>query len=131
MNEEIIINEFPDKKIIIVDDDKINLKVLGRILEKYKVQVESLNSGFELLDILKKTNDCDLIISDDMMPQMSGTETMKKLKNNPDFDIPIIVLTGNTVDGEKEKYLEAGFDDYMGKPINRKELDDFLNKYLV
>lgn len=130
MNEYTTINEFPDKKIIIVDDDKINLKVLGRLLEKYKVQVESLQSGFELLDSVKNSKNCDLIISDDMMPQMSGTETMQKLKSKPEFNIPIVVLTGNTVDGEKEKYLSAGFDEYMGKPINKNELDVILNKYL-
>ncbi|MDD2518604.1 MAG: response regulator [Bacilli bacterium] len=130
MNNELIQTEYPTKKVVIIDDDNLNLKILGRILEKYKIDFDSLTSGYELLEKIEKGNKYDLIISDDMMPNMSGTQTLQKLKQNSNFNIPTVVLTANTVDGAKEEYLSAGFNEYMGKPINREELNNILNKYL-
>ena len=73
----------------------------------------------------------DLILLDDMMPVMSGKQTFAKLKENPDFKTPVVVLTANAVSGMKEDYLALGFDDYLAKPINKKELDEVLDKYLT
>jgi len=123
-------NEYPDKIVILVDDDAMNLKILERFVEKYKVKIETFSSGFELLDRINEGSVCDLIITDDMMPLMSGTETLAKLKENPNFKIPTVVITGNTVEGAKEKYLRSGFDYYLEKPINKDELDKVMNMYL-
>ena len=67
---------------------------------------------------------------DDMMPKMSGTETLEKLKHVLNFNIPVVVLTANAVAGEKEKYIEKGFNDYLAKPIDKKELKRVITEYL-
>ena len=118
------------KKILIVDDNVINLKVATRLLEAYKVETECVTSGF---DCLKKIEDgiyYDLILMDDMMPKMSGVETFKKLQNIKGFNIPVIALTANAIAGMKENYLKEGFNDYISKPIDKKELERVLKTYL-
>ena len=67
---------------------------------------------------------------DDMMPQMSGTDTMKKLKEKKKFNTPIIVLTANAIEGSEEKYLKEGFDGYLAKPIDKHALKNTLSKFL-
>lgn len=67
---------------------------------------------------------------DDMMPKMSGVETLKKLKEIKDFDTKVIALTANALTGMREKYLNDGFNDYLAKPINKEELNKIINKYL-
>ena len=120
---------FKDKKILVVDDNKMNLKVATKLLEKYQITIETCQSGLEAIEILKDNN-YNLILLDDMMPKMNGKETLKELKKNKDFKIPIVVLTANAISGMKEKYLELGFDDYLAKPIETEELIRILNKFL-
>ena len=119
-----------DKKILLVDDNKLNIKVACKLLEQYKVDITTLLSGEETIELLKKDNKYDLILLDDMMPKMSGTDTFNKIKEDNLFDGPIVVLTANALTGEKEKYLEIGFDDYLAKPIEKIELNRVLKKYL-
>lgn len=121
--------EAPDKKILVVDDNKINLKVAARLLSNYKVNVELVESGFECLEKVK-TNTYDLILMDDMMPKMSGVETFHKLKENNSFNTPVVALTANAITGMKEKYLSEGFNDYLSKPIDKLELNIIMKKYL-
>ncbi len=121
------------KRILIVDDNKLNLKVAARLLAPYSVEVTESGSGQECLDILDQDCNFDLILMDDLMPGLSGTETMKLIKKIGRVDgyyIPIVALTANATSGQKEKYLESGFDDYLSKPIDRYELDHILKKYL-
>lgn len=127
--EEII--DLTGKKVLIVDDNKLNLKVASKLLEKYKCTVEILESGFECLDKIKQGEIYDLILMDDMMPEMSGVETLKKLKEIKNFNIKIIALTANAITGMREKYLNAGFDDYLSKPINKRELNNIIQKFMV
>ena len=117
------------KKILIVDDNTLNLKVATKFLEIYNPEVETVESGFACLEKVKDNN-YDLILLDDMMPKMSGVETLKKLKENEDFKTPVVVLTANAISGMKEKYLNEGFDDYLAKPINKEELKNILEKVL-
>ena len=119
-----------DKKILLVDDNKLNIKVACKLLEPYKIDITTLLSGEETIELLKKDNNYDLILLDDMMPKLSGTETFNKIKEDKLFDGPIVVLTANALTGEKEKYLEIGFDDYLAKPIENIELNRVLKKYL-
>ena len=122
-----------DKRILLVDDNKLNLKVAMKLLNPYGVEVVEATSGRECLDILDKDNKFDLILMDDMMPEMSGTECLdilKKIERVDGFYIPVVVLTANAVGGMKEKYLSAGFEDYLSKPIDKYELDRILKKYL-
>ena len=122
-----------DKRILIVDDNKLNLKVASKLLSPYKVEVREAISGQECLDILDKDHDFDLILMDDMMPEKSGTETLNiltKIERVDGYYIPVVVLTANAISGMREKYLNSGFDDYLAKPIEREELDRILRKYL-
>ena len=119
--------DLSNKKILIVDDNKLNIKVESKILETYKPNIDSVLSGEECINILK-TNTYDLIFMDDMMPNLSGVETLKKLKENPNFNIPVVILTANAIEGMKEQYLNAGFIDYLSKPIDKAELNRVLNE---
>ena len=120
---------FPNKKILVVDDNKVNLKVATKALEKYQVTIDTCLSGKEAIEKLKTTN-YNLILLDDMMPKLSGKETLKELKKDTNFKTPVVVLTANAISGMKEKYLDLGFDDYLAKPIEKEELKRILNKFL-
>jgi len=118
------------KKILLVDDNKLNLKVTNRLLEPYNVDVTLLESGIECIESIKEGNSYDLIMLDQMMPGMNGTTTLEKLKEIENFNIPVIVLTADAIKGRKEEYLKDGFDDYISKPIDKKELSRVLSKFL-
>ena len=123
--------EVKNKLVLVVDDNKINLKVAERLLQTYGVDAECVESGFICIDNLKSGKKYDLILMDDMMPKMSGVETLQKIKNEiPEFDIPTIALTANALTGMREKYLADGFNDYLAKPINKDELNRIINEYL-
>ena len=121
---------FKGKKVLVVDDNKLNLKVATRMLEKYDIDVYLCESGQECIDKINSGDSYDLILMDDMMPKLSGSEVLKKLKENKDFKIPVVMLTANAITGMKEKYLSNGFDDYLAKPIDQLELIRVLNCYL-
>lgn len=118
-----------DKTVLIVDDNKLNLKVAARLLQPYEVKIEMVNSGSECLEMLK-TNKYDLILLDQMMPEMDGTQTLKEIKKDKSFDTPIVMLTADAIVGKKEEYLREGFNDYLSKPIDVNELNKVLRKYL-
>ena len=122
--------EYFNKKILIVDDNKLNIKVATRLLTPYKVEIDTCESGITCLDKIKQGNKYDLILLDDMMPKLSGVETLKELKKEKEFNIPVIALTANAINGMREKYLSDGFNDYLAKPIDKLELRRVLNEYL-
>lgn len=112
-----------DKRILIVDDNALNIKVATKILERYNANnITSLDNGFACIDIIKSGNIYDIILMDDMMPKMTGVETFKKLKELPGFNMPVVILTANAISGMKEKYMSEGFDEYLAKPIEKDEL---------
>ena len=122
--------DYSKKKILVVDDNNLNIKVASRLLETYKITPDTCISGFECIEKLKN-NTYDLILLDDMMPKMSGVETLKKIKEEyPKFKTPVVVLTANAISGMKEKYISDGFDDYLAKPIDKLELKRVLKTYL-
>lgn len=117
-------------KILIVDDNKLNLKVAEKLLRPYGFQVTVVTSGLACLNYTKKTK-YDLIFLDHMMPEMDGIQTLRYLKQRVDFvNTPIVALTANAISGMKEMYLREGFDDYISKPIDRVKLDEVLRKHL-
>lgn len=118
------------KKVLVVDDNSLNLKVAERLLKAYNVSVTTINNGADCISEISSGGIYDLILLDDMMPKMSGTETMKKLREINGFNIPVVVLTANAISGMREKYLEDGFDDYLSKPIEKPELNRVIKKYL-
>ena len=117
-------------KILLVDDNELNLRVGTKMLEKYGCSnITQAHSGFECLDLVK-ANKYDLILLDDMMPKMSGGETLIELSKIPEFSTPVVALTANAISGMREKYLEQGFDEYLAKPIEKDEFIKVLNKVL-
>ncbi len=118
------------KKILVVDDNKVNLKVAERLLKSYNVEVTTVSSGFECIEKINNNEIYDLILMDDMMPKMSGTETLHQLKKIETFKIPVVALTANAISGMKDKYLNEGFNDYLSKPIQKPELNSILIKFL-
>lgn len=117
-------------KVLVVDDNKLNIKVAVRLLSAYGIEVDSAMSGAECIQKIRQNNSYDLILLDDMMPRMTGTQTLSILKKMPNFSIPVVALTANAISGMKEKYLSDGFADYIPKPIEKKELERVLDKYL-
>ena len=123
--------DLTNKNILIVDDNSLNLKVATKLIDKYNAIIDTADSGFSCIDKIKSGNKYDLILLDDMMPKMSGVETLKKLKEIPNFNTPVVVLTANAITGMREKYLSEGFDNYLAKPINKDELLKVLVRYLI
>ena len=128
-NKEAEIFDLNGKRILVVDDNRLNLKVTDRMLKPYNVLTILVESGEECLSILKESK-FDLILIDQMMPGMNGIEVMNKLKEDKNFKTPVVVLTADAVKGQKEKYISEGFDDYMSKPIDKQELSRILKKFL-
>lgn len=118
----------PNKNILIVDDNKINIKLASRLLEQFNFNISSALSGTECIEMVKKKK-YDLIFLDHMMPEMDGITTMKLLIESGYSIPPVVALTANSYDGLKEKYISEGFSDYLSKPINFKELNRLIIKY--
>ena len=117
-------------KILLVDDNKLNLKVAEKVLSNYNFQINKFDNGKDCINDIKKGTSYDLIFLDHMMPEMDGIEVLHILKKLEGYNLPpIIVLTANAIAGMREMYLSEGFDDYLSKPINVKELDKIINKY--
>ena len=117
-------------KILVVDDNKINLKVAERLLRDYNISVETANSGSECIDKVLDGKIYDLIFMDIMMPKMTGIETLENLKNIVGFKMPVVALTADVISGMEEKYISEGFDDCLAKPIVEEELYYMLRKFL-
>ena len=122
----------PLAKILVVDDNAMNLAVAQDLLRKTKLQIDVASSGGECLEMLKR-KEYHMICMDHMMPVMDGVQTLhaiRELEDNPSRNIPVIALTANAVVGAKEFYLKAGFEDYLSKPIEPDKLEDILIQYL-
>ena len=118
------------KKILVVDDDKMNSKVVKRLLSSYNFEIDLVATSQECIYKIKEGNEYDLIFLDYVMPEMDGVNVLQVLKKLEDYKIPpIVCITANALVGMKEMYLEAGFDDYLSKPVNELELDKIINKY--
>lgn len=118
------------KKVLVVDDNKLNLKVAKKFLAMFKLEIDLVESGQECINLIKNDNRYDLIFMDIMMPGMNGVETLKELEKIEEFNTPVVALTANAIEGMREKYLSDGFNDYLSKPIDRTELKKILLKLL-
>ena len=116
------------KKILIVDDNNLNIKVAKRALSSFDFELDECYDGTECLDKINSGNTYDLILMDIMMPNMSGETALDKLKENKDFNTPVIALTADAIAGAKEKYLSEGFVDYIAKPFSRDQIKEKLDK---
>ena len=120
-----------DVRILVVDDNVLNIKVAKKLLERHNANnIKTCESGFDCINRIGKGEIYDIILLDDMMPKMSGIETLQKLKSMPNFKTPVIALTANAITGMKEHYLAEGFDNYLAKPIQDDELIRSMNEVL-
>ena len=122
-DEQVITNnivDYSDKKILIVDDNKLNIKVAKRNIEDLNFkEIDECYNGLECLEKIKNGKKYDIILMDIMMPTMDGEQVLKELKNIKDFDTPVIALTADAIAGSDEKYKNEGFVDYVSKPFNK------------
>lgn len=119
------------KKLLLVDDNEMNIKVTETVLKKYHLNIESCTSGADCIEKIKEGNKYDLILLDDMMPKLTGTETLHILREIPNFNTKVVVLTANAIEGKKESYIEEGFDDYISKPMERAELERVFKRFIL
>ena len=118
-----------DLKILVVDDNEINLLLISEILKKLKVTSFSLaRNGQKAIDeCLEKS--FDIILMDINMPILNGIEATNILRKEHNIKTPIIALTANSLEGDKDKFLENGMDDYLSKPFNLEKFIEIINKY--
>ena len=122
----------PDAKVLCVDDNATNRKVIKELMSIYRMQVDTASSGEECLRLLEQGKRYHIIFMDQMMPGMDGIETAEAIRtmSGEVRRIPIIALTANALSGAKEMFLEKGFQDYLAKPIELDELKDILLEFL-
>ena len=120
----------PNARILIVDDNEMNLEVIGSLLEETKIKVMTASSGQECLSRLKERS-FDVILLDQMMPGLSGVQTLEEIKKqNLAPNTPVVALTADAIVGARENYIKEGFTDYLSKPVMYDALEAILQKYL-
>ncbi len=119
------------RKVLVVDDDIRNIFALNSLLERHNMQVISATNGQEAINLVEATEDLSLVLMDVMMPEMDGYETMRRIRDKPQFRmLPIIALTAKAMKGDREKCLEAGASDYVAKPVNTDQLLSLVRMWL-
>jgi PAS domain S-box-containing protein len=118
----------PDAKILIVDDNKLNLDVAYGLLNLCKINSDTVLSGKQAIEVVQQNN-YDLILMDHMMPEMTGVEATKIIRDMG-ITIPIIAFTASAVTGAKEIMLKAGMNDYLSKPVRKSELMYMVKKWI-
>lgn len=124
--------EHPDKKVLVVDDAKVNLIVAKGLLKPYKMQVDTADSGSRAV-LMVQEKDYDIVFMDHMMPELDGVDTTKLIRDLGEDkykNLTIIALTANAVSGTKEMLLEEGMQDFLAKPINKDELNAVIEKWI-
>ena len=120
-----------NRKILVVDDDARNIFALTSMLENQEMDVISTTSGRKAIDIIKQTPDLSMVLMDIMMPDMDGYETMREIREDPQFrSLPILALTAKAMKGDREKCLDAGASDYIAKPVNTDQLLSLMRVWL-
>jgi CheY-like chemotaxis protein len=116
------------KSILIVEDDEISLEFLKELFEPYKVRIFTAYNGREALELCKKESSISLVLMDVQLPLMNGKDAMKEIKKMRP-DLPVIAQTAFAMSGDKERYLNDGFDNYISKPINVQELITIVESF--
>lgn len=123
-----------DAKILLVEDNPINQMVASKMLEKFGLKPELANNGIEALEKLKQQA-FDLVLMDCQMPEMDGFEATREIRQRAvmaigDKPLPVVAMTANVMSGDRERCLEVGMDDYIGKPVKRDKLEAVLRKWI-
>lgn len=122
----------PEARVLVVDDNETNLQVFRNLLKETEIQVDVSSSGREALNMIVDQN-YDIIFLDHMMPDMDGIEVMQQItstNHHANVGTPVIALTANAIVGAKETYINAGFTDYLSKPIIPEKLERLIAEYL-
>jgi len=119
----------PYGSVLVVDDVETNIFVAKGLMAPYQLRFDSADSGFEALDKIKSGNEYDIVFMDHMMPKMDGVETTGKMRELG-YERPIVALTANAVAGQADIFLKNGFDDFISKPIDIRQLNTILNKLI-
>ena len=120
----------PNAKVLIVDDNEMNLEVITGLMGDTKIRTKVAVSGYDCIEMLKKEK-YDLVLLDQMMPGLSGTQTLEQIRKEHIADeTPVIALTADAIIGARETYLKEGFNDYLSKPVMYEDLENILIKYL-
>ncbi len=120
-----------ERKVLVVDDDVRNIFALNSLLERHGMNVITATNGHDAIKLLDSNPDLSLILMDVMMPEMDGYETMRRIREIPDFRrLPIISLTAKAMKGDREKCLQAGASDYVAKPVNTDQLLSLVRMWL-
>ena len=119
----------PYGSVLVVDDVETNNYVTKGLLAPYKLQVQTVNSGYVAIELVKQGKDFDIIFMDHMMPGMDGIEATQIIRELG-YERPIVALTANAVVGQAEMFLDNGFDDFVSKPIDVRQLNNVLNKWI-
>lgn len=122
----------PRAKVLVVDDNAMNLKVMARLLLPYRIKTVSALGGQEALEKIQ-TMDYDCVFLDHMMPDMDGVETLHRMRQKPGAyfqSVPVIAFTANAIGGAREMFIEEGFDDFIAKPIELSVLERMLRRYI-
>ena len=118
-------------KVLVVDDDARNIFALTSMLENQGMNVTSATDGRRAIELIEQTPHLDIVLMDIMMPDMDGYETMRHIRNAPQFrSLPILALTAKAMKGDREKCLDAGASDYISKPVNTDELLSLMRVWL-
>lgn len=119
-----------DKKVLIVEDNELNMKLFHDLLEAHDIQTIETSNGHDVLDLARE-NKPDLIIMDIQLPEVSGLEVTKWLKEDDELkNIPVIAVTAFAMKGDEEKIREGGCEDYISKPISVTNFITVIKKYL-
>lgn len=120
----------PEARVLAVDDNEMNLKVLQGLLKRTRIQLDLAGSGQEAIEIVQE-KEYDLVFLDHRMPHMDGIETLKIIKEKKLLGtVPVIALTANAISGAREMYIQNGFQDYLSKPISGDRLEEVLKRWL-
>ncbi|MCL2016706.1 MAG: response regulator [Defluviitaleaceae bacterium] len=122
-------DKMPYGKVLVVDDVETNLFVANGLLSFYGLNIETCDSGYKAIDLVREGNVYDIIFLDQMMPSMDGVETLRYIRAEGYYH-PIIALTANALIGQSEFFLENGFDGFISKPIDTSHLNTILIKYI-
>jgi CheY-like chemotaxis protein len=117
--------------VLAVDDDYRNLFAMRALLERVKAAVKIAESGPDAIVALERTCEVDIVLMDIMMPVMDGYEVIRQIRTNEQFtSLPIIAVTGKVMDGERQRCLDAGANDYVPKPVNTAQLLNAIQPWL-
>ena len=126
------LRQYPHVRLLVVDDNELNLQIAEGLLEPFGPRIDCVQSGAEAVEAVKNKA-YDLVFLDHMMPGMDGVETLKKIRALPggaDKTLPVVALTANATNSARAMFFEEGFDDFMPKPVSMQRLDELLLKWV-